>query len=115
MLSFYAMKEKDTLESLFTSKMTAKKRNILDCVRFRFSHSGVRILFGHFPGVLVGFFSDQTNCGYPEQPLGGVVTVEGGVAYYSCDEGYVLHGGDSRYCQKDGLWSGEVPLCLGSI
>ena len=39
--------------------------------------------------------------------------MEGEVAHYSCEEGYVLHGGDMRYCQMDGGWSGTPPVCVG--
>ena len=39
--------------------------------------------------------------------------MEGEVAHYSCEEGYVLHGGDMRYCQMDGGWSGAPSVCVG--
>ena len=59
------------------------------------------------------FFSDHTDCGFPEQPLGGIVSIDGGVAHYSCKEGLVLIGGDSQYCGLDGLWGGATPVCIG--
>ena len=41
-------------------------------------------------------------------------------ARYSCDFGYTLEGGDSRFCQIDGKWSGSPPHCtldvlIGSV
>ena len=41
--------------------------------------------------------------------------MEGEVAHYSCEEGYVLHGGDMRYCEQDGEWSGAPPGCAGKF
>ena len=37
------------------------------------------------------------------------------MAHYSCEEGYVLHGGDMRYCQQDGGWSGAQTICKGKF
>ena len=33
------------------------------------------------------------------------------VATYSCIAGYALVGGDTRVCQENGEWSGQVPFC----
>ena len=52
------------------------------------------------------------ECGLPEQPVGSVVAVEGGMARYSCEDGYVLTGETTREC-KDGVWRGPVPGCAG--
>lgn len=34
-----------------------------------------------------------------------------GVLKYVCEEGYLLHGDETRQCQADGQWDGELPLC----
>ena len=36
-----------------------------------------------------------------------------GVAIYSCQDGYLLHGQEMRYCLQDGAWGGVVPKCIG--
>ena len=33
------------------------------------------------------------------------------VATYSCRDGFVLKGYETRECQKDGTWSNEEPAC----
>ena len=38
-------------------------------------------------------------------------TVEGSVATYSCDSGFVINGEVTRTCGEDGTWSGEAPTC----
>jgi len=50
------------------------------------------------------------ECGIPEKPVGSVVTVKGGMASYSCEDGYVLVGERTQEC-TDGLWRGPVPCC----
>ena len=35
----------------------------------------------------------------------------GSQANYSCNEGYTLVGMSTRFCQNDGTWSGQPPLC----
>ena len=57
----------------------------------------------------------MTDCGYPEQPPGVVVILEDGLAHYSCKEGHLLHGEDTRYCQQDGVWNGAPPVCAGKF
>ncbi|XP_022089099.1 E-selectin-like isoform X1 [Acanthaster planci] len=36
----------------------------------------------------------------------------GGVASFTCNEGYTLHGQDKLVCHENGTWTGEVPNCL---
>ena len=35
----------------------------------------------------------------------------GGIATYSCDDGYVLIGMDERVCEANFEWSGLAPTC----
>ena len=35
----------------------------------------------------------------------------GGVATYTCDDGFILVGDPTRICRDDGTWSGEEPTC----
>ena len=52
------------------------------------------------------------DCGMPEIPSNGMVsynsTVEGSMANYTCDEGYILDGVVQRICEENGRWSGDV-------
>ena len=38
-------------------------------------------------------------------------TTYNSVATYSCDTGYELQGGQTRTCQNNGTWSGDMPSC----
>lgn len=55
------------------------------------------------------------DCGIPDVPNNGMVsynsTVEGSMAVYMCDEGYILEGVIQRTCEESGQWSGNVPQC----
>jgi len=48
-------------------------------------------------------------------PTNGMVnfnsTVEGSMANYMCNEGYIIDGVIQRVCQDNGQWSGSVPQC----
>ena len=50
-------------------------------------------------------------------PMNGEVSVtnftEGGLATYSCNDGFGLAGDRVRTCQSDGVWSSEEPTCVG--
>ena len=50
--------------------------------------------------------------------LGGLVvyngTIEGAVAIYQCNLGYILSGNAERVCQSDGNWKGSIPSCKTS-
>ena len=56
--------------------------------------------------------TEEKECGIPEKPVGSVVTVNGTLASYSCNDGYVLGGERSRKC-RDGVWRGPLPICEG--
>ena len=57
------------------------------------------------------------DCGIPQAPANGSVTVSGttfnSTATYSCDSGYILHGNITRTCLETGLWSTSSPTCTG--
>ena len=59
------------------------------------------------------------DCGDPGQPANGnvsfVTTREGGMANYTCNEGYNLTGITQRICQSNGSWSGDVPTCQSKL
>ena len=57
-------------------------------------------------------------------PLNGDVnttaTLECTVAGYSCIQGYILYGDETRVCQRNaetllGIWSGEEPSCISKL
>ena len=33
-------------------------------------------------------------------------------ATYHCDAGYTLSGSQERVCQCDGIWTGDIPMCV---
>ena len=55
------------------------------------------------------------TCDRLKDPANGDVTLTGikvgSTATYTCDEGYLLVGEDTRTCQSDMEWSGEAPIC----
>ena len=59
------------------------------------------------------------NCGPPDIPQNGYVILRSERTYlddyalYSCGSGYSLEGKEQRVCQENGLWSGDLPGCLG--
>ena len=58
------------------------------------------------------FFSD---CGPLLDPVNGSVNISSGTtfskkAFYSCDSGFRVTGGNIRICTADG-WSGMAPVC----
>ena len=50
--------------------------------------------------------SDPAN-GVVDQPGNDVGTVSS----YTCNEGFLLVGDETRICQEDGEWSGNAPIC----
>lgn len=58
----------------------------------------------------------QTDCGDPDHPVNGSVTIDHGTTFgqfagYSCDNGYDLEGNKSRKCSEYGNWTGDLPSC----
>ncbi|XP_038073805.1 sushi domain-containing protein 2-like [Patiria miniata] len=57
-------------------------------------------------------------CGSVANPANGRKEVSrgsvGGVASFTCDDGYTLQGDNELVCQENGQWSGEVPICEAS-
>lgn len=64
------------------------------------------------------FFLSLTELRCPNNltdPMGGAVNISslsiGGMAVYSCLEGYVLEGTAERVCMNNEMWSGVPPSC----
>lgn len=60
------------------------------------------------------------DCGYPETPSNGQVSVREGTRVgakvrYSCDYGYNLVGSVVRTCREDGRWSPAAPTCQSEL
>ena len=58
---------------------------------------------------------DVIDCGVPDSPSNGNVTLTNGdtqygaIATYSCNSGYTLTGTTDRQCQSNGQW--DIPTC----
>ena len=61
--------------------------------------------------------SSAVDCGRLRSPENGqvmiVTTRFGGVAKYSCNDGFGLRGVSIRRCGPDGEWTGREPICRG--
>ena len=59
--------------------------------------------------------SPATDCGDPGTLTNGQrslsSTTYNSVVTYTCDVGYTLQGSNSRTCQSNGQWSGNLPQC----
>lgn len=59
----------------------------------------------------------DSECNDLPNPDNGIVSydsrLEGSIAQYSCNVGFVLEGQSTRLCQGNGTWSGEEPTCEG--
>ena len=59
------------------------------------------------------------DCSDLPDPINGSVTlnstVEGSIANYTCDEGFLLDGPVVRMCGSNGMWSGSTPQCEGEF
>ncbi|XP_062579053.1 matrilin-3-like, partial [Saccostrea cucullata] len=57
-----------------------------------------------------------TSCGHPGTPnngnLHGSDFSQGKSVIYSCKTGYKLVGNQQRTCQRDKIWSGNLPSCI---
>lgn len=73
--------------------------------------------FCHFDYQLI--LISVIDCGPPQIPTNGFVILRSGSTHpndsvhYSCNTGYTLDGIEQRRCQENGLWSGDLPGCLG--
>ena len=58
---------------------------------------------------------EATSCGPLAPPSNGAVTFDsalfGDMATYTCSDGYVLAGSETRLCGADGSWSGVAATC----
>ena len=63
------------------------------------------------------FCPTVVSCSQLAAPANGNIQVSattyGGVATYSCRDGFQLSGSRTRTCQADGNWSGAQPSCIG--
>ena len=59
------------------------------------------------------------TCGFPiyQSNVNGDVngSLVGAVAEFTCEDGLVLSGASIIFCQEDGTWSAESPVCRGEI
>ena len=59
------------------------------------------------------------DCGRVQHPNNGSVvfteTVFTSSVTYSCDSGFLLIGDSTRVCQEEGQWSGDEPVCEGTL
>ena len=64
-----------------------------------------------------GFLCELITCQLPSQPPNGTArwnkTMFESEVVYECDGGFSLSGSSTRWCGKDGEWSGEAPSCTG--
>ena len=65
--------------------------------------------------MIIVILSSVVDCGDLSPPPYGNVTLNStlyqSLAVYYCSYGYDLIGNSSRYCQANGQWSGEEPIC----
>jgi hypothetical protein len=69
--------------------------------------------------VLKVVLNDDDGCPDLKAPADGSVHYTssdvGSQANYSCNEGLTLVGMSTRFCQNDGTWSGQPPLCQSEV
>ena len=57
-------------------------------------------------------------CDALSPPLNGKVATDtllpGGMAVYTCNEGYNMYGTDTRVCEG-GIWSESAPICRSKL
>lgn len=58
---------------------------------------------------------NRANCGDPGTPVNGRrvlgTTFQGDIVRYFCSQGFQLEGDQQRVCQRNGQWSGRLPIC----
>ena len=65
--------------------------------------------------AMLSLFPEIPDCGVPESPVYSIVTPVGPrTVQYSCMQGYILAGNNTRNCTEQG-WVGGVPTCQGII
>ena len=68
---------------------------------------------------LITLMIPLVDCGNLSDPVNGTVTltgtVEGSIANYTCNEGFLPDGPMVRMCGSDGMWSAEAPECEGEL
>ena len=71
--------------------------------------------------VYIFYLNTDVDCGTPKTiehgslKLQGNNTSHGAVAAYYCDDNWQIKGIRSRrFCQENGTWSGELPVCEGN-
>ena len=71
--------------------------------------------------MLSFIFFSVINCTVLEDPDNGShELIDGSLSFgsevkYSCDDGFVLNGDNSRICQADGHWTGSAPICTSKV
>lgn len=78
---------------------------------------GVELSISH--GIVIPLFILEVDCG----PVSGVANGEatmngstiGGLAAYTCYEGFELIGDPTRICARPGSWTGVEPKCKGML
>ena len=61
-----------------------------------------------------------SNCGHPGIVAHGAAsfggTSVGWTANFTCNKGYMMtSGSEMRTCQTNGIWSGILPVCSGTV
>jgi hypothetical protein len=90
--------------------------------------TGENVYFSNFltngiyrcPNTLI-FFSYFTavKCSLLQNPTNGYLISHSrqyrSIVKYYCDYGYQLNGSAQRFCQRNGTWTGNEPVCEGKI
>ena len=76
----------------------------------------VNVSLSHKTFIILCYFT-AIDCGNPPSPdpngsVESTGTILRNTANYSCNDGYVLEGSMTIYCQNDGTWSDDAPKCI---